>query len=276
MLKKIIILFMSLIASVSPITEKKNSNRRFAPITTTTVVNTINLTNVSLASVQNSNYIQNFSIYNVARNKITFTFDYLPTASMNNLESFSFYVNLNLFNTNSEVVLDGFINSYYATDMSSDYSFYQIVKSENSDYFSGTVYTYNDSSNFTYLDNVSLNRVQYQFNFRYDTRYSEANQVNYLTIYFAYYDNSSVGITEDQLEQAYQNGLTDGYNLGFTDGQVNANPFGGFFDILKSATDSMHNIFSIEILPNLTLSTILGIFVAIPLFIFFLKLISAK
>lgn len=83
-------------------------------------------------------------------------------------------------------------------------------------------------------------------------------------------------VSGDSLEQAYHNGLEDGYEVGFEEGKISKNPFGGFFEILESATASMHNFFSIEVLPNLTLSTILGIFIALPLFIFFLKLISAK
>lgn len=88
--------------------------------------------------------------------------------------------------------------------------------------------------------------------------------------------NEGSHVAEDSLEQAYHNGLEEGYNVGFEEGKVAKNPFGGFFEILESATSSMHNFFSIEILPNLTLSTILGIFIALPLFIFFMKLISAK
>lgn len=83
-------------------------------------------------------------------------------------------------------------------------------------------------------------------------------------------------VAEDTKAQIYDNALQEGYDLGFEEGKVAKNPFGGFFEVLESATSSMHNFFSIEILPNLTLSTILGIFIALPLFIFFMKLISAK
>lgn len=105
--------------------------------------------------------------------------------------------------------------------------------------------------------------------------YTDGSEDGYQEGYTDGYEEGEY-VANDSLEQAYHNGLEDGYEVGFEEGKISKNPFGGFFEILESATASMHNFFSIEVLPNLTLSTILGIFIVLPLFIFFLKLISAK
>lgn len=86
---------------------------------------------------------------------------------------------------------------------------------------------------------------------------------------------------ETAMDIAFQNGYDSGYDSGYDDGQDVGYENGvrsglGFFSILESATNSIHNVMSIEIIPGLTLATMLGVFVGLPLFFFFLKMISAR
>lgn len=76
-----------------------------------------------------------------------------------------------------------------------------------------------------------------------------------------------------QTSTPYDVAYNDGYVVGHEEGLRTGL---GFFSIVESATNSIHNIFSIEIIPGLTLATMLGVFIGLPLFFFFMKMISAR
>lgn len=127
-----------------------------------------------------------------------------------------------------------------------------------------------------FIDTYNANDVlRPSYSIGFQEGYTDGLEDGYEEGFTAGYEEGEY-VAEDTKAQIYDNALQEGYDLGFEEGKIATNPFGGFFEVLESATASMHNFFSIEILPNLTLSTILGIFIALPLFIFFMKLISAK
>lgn len=76
-------------------------------------------------------------------------------------------------------------------------------------------------------------------------------------------------------EQGFVTGRTEGYQEGLKQGSLNCQgstaPLANVFGIFESAATSLIGIFSIPIMPGITLGTLIGVFVGIPLLLLLLK-----
>lgn len=95
-----------------------------------------------------------------------------------------------------------------------------------------------------------------------------------------YNDGYNAGLNNDMTDsaiyqQGYNAGMTKGYQQGLKQGSLNCEgsttPLSNVFTIFESAATSLITFFSIPIMPGITLGTLIGVFIGIPLLLLLLK-----
>lgn len=106
--------------------------------------------------------------------------------------------------------------------------------------------------------------------------YASINEYKETIYNEGYNDGLNNDMTDSAIwNQGYNAGKTYGYNEGLKQGMLNCQtstaPLANVFGIFESAATSLIGIFSIPLMPGITLGTLLGVFVGIPLLLLLLK-----